>query len=177
MGTGSYHPGILGTLKITILGVYSDCFSSEMHSLACRRALGLFRTAIILLFFEIIDDKVGNFTLKVGGCRVIPPLPTPLNWVPILVKCFGPVPNFFLSFIRRKEVGMLATAHWKGQAPKFNTAPKKQELMAFAESIEEKCGVPEVGFGKKGIAEHIQAYFSEQRRYKKRVSLFFFHKT
>lgn len=67
---------------------------------------------------------------------------------------------------------MLAAAHWTGQAfPKFNTVQKKQELMNFAESIEENCGVPEVGFGKDGIAEHIQSYFNEQRRYQKRVSL------
>lgn len=63
---------------------------------------------------------------------------------------------------------MLAASHWEAQNPKFNTAAKKEELMLFAESILDKCGVPEVGFGKEGIAEHIQAYFNEQRRYQKR---------
>ena len=62
---------------------------------------------------------------------------------------------------------MLASAHWKN-TPKFNTPEKKLELAKFAEKIEKECAAPAVGFNKEGISKHIQDFFNEQRRYKKR---------
>ena len=63
---------------------------------------------------------------------------------------------------------MLASAHWNNTYPKFNTPKKKVELARFAEDIEKECAVPALGFNKDGIAKHIQDFFNEQRRYKRR---------
>ena len=61
-------------------------------------------------------------------------------------------------------------AHWNGDHPKFNTPEKKAELSKFALQIDPECGIPEIGFTSEGIAQHIQDFFNEQRRYKKRNS-------
>jgi len=66
---------------------------------------------------------------------------------------------------RRKQVGALASAHWKNKIPKFNTPQMKAELSSFADEILSQCEMPEVGFSKEGIMEHIKSYFNEQRRY------------
>ena len=42
------------------------------------------------------------------------------------------------------------------------------ELKKFVSQIESECSVPEIGFTAEGIAQHIQDYFSEQRRYQKK---------
>ena len=63
---------------------------------------------------------------------------------------------------------MLASAHWNNTYPKFNTPKKRVELTKFAEEIEKECAVPVLGFNKDGIAKHIQDFFNEQRRYKRR---------
>ena len=68
----------------------------------------------------------------------------------------------------RKRIGILASEHWKGDYPKFNTPEKKVQLHKFASQIEAECGIPEIGFTTEGIAQHIQDFFNEQRRYKKR---------
>ena len=44
----------------------------------------------------------------------------------------------------------------------------KAELAKFAASINKECAVPAAGFNIDGIARHIQDFFNEQRRYKKR---------
>ncbi|KAL9970491.1 hypothetical protein ACROYT_G022875 [Oculina patagonica] len=69
---------------------------------------------------------------------------------------------------KRKRVGILASEHWRGDLPKFNTPEKKAGLNTFASQIEAECGMPEIGFTSEGIAQHIQDFFNEQRRYKKR---------
>ncbi|KAK2564501.1 hypothetical protein P5673_011944 [Acropora cervicornis] len=69
---------------------------------------------------------------------------------------------------KRKRIGILASEHWKGDYPKFNTPEKKVQLNKFASQIEAECGIPEIGFTTEGIAQHIQDFFNEQRRYKKR---------
>ena len=74
-------------------------------------------------------------------------------------------------YFRRKQVGILATAHWKNSFPKFNTPEKRLELAEFASSIADECSVPAAGFNKEGIVKHIQDYFNEQRRYNKRRKL------
>lgn len=63
---------------------------------------------------------------------------------------------------RRKRIGILASEHWKGDYPKFNTPEKKVELNKFASQIEAECGIPEIGFTCEGIAQHIQDFFNEQ---------------
>lgn len=73
-----------------------------------------------------------------------------------------------IFYFRRKQVGVLACEHWNNTYPKFNTPVRKAELAKFAESIVKKCAVPAAGFDKEGIAKHIQDFFNEQRRYKKR---------
>lgn len=70
--------------------------------------------------------------------------------------------------LRRKRIGILASEHWKGDYPKFNTPEKKVELNKFASQIEAECGIPEIGFTSEGIAQHIQDFFNEKWRYKKR---------
>lgn len=70
---------------------------------------------------------------------------------------------------RRKKVGLLATQHWGvGNFPKFNTPETKAQLKKFALDIEQECSIPEIGFTCEGICQHIQDYFNEQRRYRKR---------
>ena len=70
---------------------------------------------------------------------------------------------------RRKQIGVLAANKWKN-SPKFNSPEAKAELDAFAEQIEQDCGIKEISFGKEGIKKHIKTFFNEQRRYKKRKS-------
>ena len=66
---------------------------------------------------------------------------------------------------RRKKVGLLATQKWgAGNFPKFNTP----EMKTFASDIETECSIPEIGFTSDAICQHIQYYFNEQRRYRKR---------
>lgn len=71
--------------------------------------------------------------------------------------------------LRRKNIGVKAAEYWKGQHPKFNTPERKLELKRFAEDNLEEYGMPEVGFFEEGIMKHVQSFFSEQRRYKKRT--------
>ena len=66
-------------------------------------------------------------------------------------------------FPRRKRVGTLATLKWGNNLPKFNNPERKAELKAFAQ----ECSIPEISFNEKGIANHIQTFYSEQRRYRK----------
>lgn len=61
----------------------------------------------------------------------------------------------------------MAANKWKN-SPKFNSPEAKAELDAFAEQIKGDCGIPEIHFGKEGIKKHVQMFFNEQRRYKKR---------
>ena len=61
---------------------------------------------------------------------------------------------------------MLATEHWQHKFPKFNTPEKKSELEAFAK-ISDECSLPGARFFTDGIAQHIKAFFSEQRRFHK----------
>ena len=44
----------------------------------------------------------------------------------------------------------------------------KTQLKTFASDIEGECSIPEIGFTYDAICQHIQDYFNEQRRYKKR---------
>lgn len=44
----------------------------------------------------------------------------------------------------------------------------KAELKKFVSQIEPEYSIPEIGFTAEGIAQHIQDYFSEQRRYQKK---------
>lgn len=70
---------------------------------------------------------------------------------------------------RCKKVGLLATQTWgAGNFPKFNTPEMKTQLKTFASDIEAECSIPEIGFTSDAICQHIQDYFNEQRRYKKR---------
>lgn len=62
---------------------------------------------------------------------------------------------------------MLATEHWQHKFPKFNTPEKKSELEAFAKKISDECSLPGARFFTDGIAQHIKAFFSEQRRFHK----------
>lgn len=65
---------------------------------------------------------------------------------------------------------MLASEHWNtstGKFPKFNTLDKKAELQQFAKKISDECSLPEAGFSRDGIAQHIKSFFSEQRRFHK----------
>lgn len=68
---------------------------------------------------------------------------------------------------RCKRIGILASEHWKGDYPKFNTPEKKVELNKFASQIEAKCGIPEIDFTSEGIAQHIHDFFNKQQQYKK----------
>ena len=76
--------------------------------------------------------------------------------------------EYFMFYFRRKQVGVLAAAHWNHTYPKFNTPERKAELAKLAASINKECAVPAAGFNTDGIARHIQDFFNEQRRYKKR---------
>lgn len=78
----------------------------------------------------------------------------------------------FTFYFRRKQVGVLACQHWNNKYPKFNTPQQKAELAKFSEQIFKECALPEVGFNREGIAKHIQDFFNEQRRYKKRQVCF-----
>ena len=70
---------------------------------------------------------------------------------------------------RRKKVGLLATQKWgAGNFPKFNTLEMKTQLKTFASDIEGECSIPEIGFTYDALRQHIQDYFNEQCRYKKR---------
>lgn len=73
----------------------------------------------------------------------------------------------FILF-RRKNIGVKAVENWKGQYPKFNTPERKMELKKFAENNVKEFGMPEVGFSEEGIMKHVQSFFNEQRRYRKR---------
>ena len=73
---------------------------------------------------------------------------------------------FFLGNCRRKRVGVLAAAKWKGYVPKFNSPKMKAQLASFAADVAPQCAMPEVGFCEEGIMKHVQAYFNEQRRYR-----------
>ena len=64
---------------------------------------------------------------------------------------------------------MLATTKWKG-IPKFNSPTMKAELVKFAAEVAPQCAMPEVGFNEEGIMKHVQAYFNEQRRYRRHKS-------
>ena len=68
---------------------------------------------------------------------------------------------------RRKKIGLLATKKWGDELPKFNSPESKAELKAFAEQITQECGTPEIKFTEEGIAQHIKAFYNEQRRYRK----------
>ncbi|XP_073236474.1 uncharacterized protein [Porites lutea] len=72
-----------------------------------------------------------------------------------------------LYLAKRKQVGVLASEHWKHKLPKFNTPEKKAELEQFAKKISDECSLPEAGFFTDGIAQHIKSFFSEQRRFHK----------
>lgn len=67
-------------------------------------------------------------------------------------------------------MGDLASKTWKN-SPKFNSPEARNELEQFAEEVYEECSMPEVGFDMKGIIQHVRD-FNEQRRHKKRVSIF-----
>ena len=87
-----------------------------------------------------------------------------------MVKCLtSSTPSHFALtiFYRRKQVGVLASEHWKHKLPKFNTPEKKAELEQFAKKISDECSLPEAGFFTDGIAQHIKSFFSEQRRFHK----------
>ena len=73
-------------------------------------------------------------------------------------------------YCRRKRIGMLASTQWKGVVPKCNNPKAKAELASFASEITPQCGMPEVGFNEEGIVKHVQAYFNEQRRYRRNKS-------
>ena len=80
-----------------------------------------------------------------------------------VISCLKPLPH------RRKKVGLLATQHWGvGNFPKFNTPEMKAQLKKFAIDIVPECSIPEIGFTCEGICQHIQNYFNEQCRYRKR---------
>lgn len=49
--------------------------------------------------------------------------------------------------------------------PKFNTPETRAELLQFAMSVEDECSIPEVGFTREGIMQHVKDFFCEQRRY------------
>lgn len=69
---------------------------------------------------------------------------------------------------RRNRVGVNAAKFWGDELPKFNTPKRKVELSQFADSILEKCAMPEIGFDKEAIMKHTKDFFNEQRRYSKR---------
>lgn len=70
---------------------------------------------------------------------------------------------------RGKKVGLLATQkRGAGNVPKFNTPEMKTQLKTFASDIEGECSIPEIGFTYDAICQHIQDYFNEQCRCKKR---------
>ena len=70
---------------------------------------------------------------------------------------------------RGKKVGLLATQkRGAGNFPKFKTPEMKTQLKTFASDIEGECSIPEIGFTYDAICQHIQDYFNEQCRYKKR---------
>ena len=71
------------------------------------------------------------------------------------------------TLYRRKKIGLLATQRWGDSLPKFNSPDTKKQLTEFATGITQECGIPEINFNADGIARHIQAFFSEQRRYRK----------
>ncbi|CAH3149232.1 unnamed protein product [Porites lobata] len=79
-----------------------------------------------------------------------------------------------LYLAKRKQVGVLASEHWKHKLPKFNTPEKKAELEQFAKKISDECSLPEAGFFTDGIAQHIKSFFSEQRRFHKSKKVFGF---
>lgn len=65
---------------------------------------------------------------------------------------------------------MLASEHWNtstGKFPKLNTPDKKAELQQFAKKISDECSLPEAGFSRDGIAQHIKSFFGKQRRFHK----------
>lgn len=64
---------------------------------------------------------------------------------------------------------MLAAANWKG-IPRFNSTTMKAELVKFAAEVAPQCAMPEVGFNEEGIMKHVQAYYNEQRRYRRQKS-------
>lgn len=64
-------------------------------------------------------------------------------------------------------MGVLASEHWQHKLPNFNIPEKKGELEQFAKKIIDKCSQPEAGVFTGGIAQHIESFFSEQRRFHK----------
>jgi len=65
---------------------------------------------------------------------------------------------------------VLASEHWNtstGKFPKLNTPDKKAELQQFAKKISDECSLPEAGFSRDGIAQHIKSFFGKQRRFHK----------
>ena len=62
------------------------------------------------------------------------------------------------------------TKKWKS-FPKFNTPEKKAELNEFAAEIAPECAIHQINFNEEGISKHIQDFFNEQRRYKKKRNL------
>ena len=66
-------------------------------------------------------------------------------------------------------MGVLASEHWGMKYPKFYTPELKAELTKFAAKISVECLLPEAGFNEEGIRKHIKDFFSEQRRYKRRM--------
>ncbi|XP_020903889.1 uncharacterized protein LOC110242276 [Exaiptasia diaphana] len=82
-----------------------------------------------------------------------------------LESCTPEMKRLYLQ--KRKRVVTLTKTHWKNDFPKFHTPESKAELLEFAESIEQDCAIPGIGFGIDGICDHIRSYFSEQRRYSK----------
>lgn len=69
--------------------------------------------------------------------------------------------------LRCKRIGILASEHWKGDYPKFNTPEKKVELNNFASQIEAECGIPEIGFTWRELPNTSKIFFNEQQQYKK----------
>lgn len=70
----------------------------------------------------------------------------------------------------RKRVGQLASKKWGGCFPKFNNPQSRIELEEFAKEIEKEVAIPDIGFDKQGIMQHIRDFYNEQRRHNKRVS-------
>ncbi|CAH3162683.1 unnamed protein product [Pocillopora meandrina] len=97
-----------------------------------------------------------------------------LNSTPRLKPTMGEMSGFnpemkSLYLSKHRKVGLLATQHWGvGNFPKFNTPEMKAQLKKFAIDIVPECSIPEIEFTCEGICQHIQNYFNEQCRYRKR---------
>ena len=77
---------------------------------------------------------------------------------------------FLINLYWRKKIGILATSKWGNSCPKFNSPKAKTDLNEFCAKIALECAIPEINFNEEGIANHVETFFSEQRRYKKNKS-------